>query len=243
MSHKVRLPATTLCILLVAAACSPGLAPATADGPAALPNPASVYCEGQGGRLEIRSDASGGQWGTCLFSDGSECEEWAFYRQECMPGQSLTQAPAATAATAVPEGWLTYTHNGLGYSFAYPSGSTIETDNVDRFVSVIGPLVNDGHWPWFGVSHPEEGDYHLPDGADLETWLRDHNRLPAKVVDTRMIAGETALHIRQNNGPQACDDDLYFFAHASRIYEITIIHTATEDWKVYDIFLDSFRFE
>jgi len=243
MSHKIRVLATTLWIVLVAAACSPGIAPSKAEDPAALPNPASVYCEGQGGRLDIRADASGGQWGACLFSDGSECEEWAFYRQECKPGQSLTQAPAATATAVIPEGWLNYTHAGLGYAFAYPSGSEIETDDVDRYVSVIGPLVNDGHWPLFGVTHPDEPDYHLPVGADLETWLRDHNRLPGKVMDTRKIGGETAFHIRQNNGPQACDDDLYFFAHAGRIYEITIIHTAKEDWKVYDSFLDSLRFE
>ena len=48
-------------------------------------NPASEYCIQHGGRLEIRSDASGGQWGACVFPRGSECEEWAFYRQECRP--------------------------------------------------------------------------------------------------------------------------------------------------------------
>lgn len=52
-----------------------------------LANPASVYCEEQGGTLEIRADAEGGQVGYCLFDDGSECEEWAFYRGECQPGQ------------------------------------------------------------------------------------------------------------------------------------------------------------
>ncbi len=40
-----------------------------------LPNPASVYCEENGGKLEIREDESGGQVGYCLFEDGSECEE------------------------------------------------------------------------------------------------------------------------------------------------------------------------
>ncbi|MBG0771877.1 MAG: DUF333 domain-containing protein [Anaerolineaceae bacterium] len=49
-----------------------------------LPNPASVYCEEQGGTLDIR-DEDGGQVGYCIFADGSECEEWAFYRGECGP--------------------------------------------------------------------------------------------------------------------------------------------------------------
>jgi putative hemolysin len=51
-----------------------------------MANPASVFCEEQGGQLEIRTGADGGQYGVCLFPDGSECEEWAFYRGECQPG-------------------------------------------------------------------------------------------------------------------------------------------------------------
>jgi len=51
-----------------------------------LANPASVYCEENGGELEIREDESGGQVGYCVFQDGSECEKWAYYRGECQPG-------------------------------------------------------------------------------------------------------------------------------------------------------------
>lgn len=51
-----------------------------------LANPASVYCEDQGYTLEIREDADGGQYGVCIFPDGSECEEWAFFNGECAPG-------------------------------------------------------------------------------------------------------------------------------------------------------------
>ena len=56
-----------------------------------LPNPASVYCEENSGTLEIRTDDSGGQVGYCMFEDGSECEEWAFYRGDCNPGDSLEE--------------------------------------------------------------------------------------------------------------------------------------------------------
>jgi hypothetical protein len=58
---------------------------AQAEGAQQRGNPASEYCIQHGGRLEIRSDSSGGQWGACVFPGGSECEEWAFYRQECQP--------------------------------------------------------------------------------------------------------------------------------------------------------------
>lgn len=48
-----------------------------------LANPASVYCEEQGGNVKIETDSSGGQAGVCIFDDGSACDEWAFYRGEC----------------------------------------------------------------------------------------------------------------------------------------------------------------
>lgn len=51
--------------------------------PAGVANPASVYCEEQGGRVELR-DSEAGQYGMCIFADG-ECEEWAYYRGECAP--------------------------------------------------------------------------------------------------------------------------------------------------------------
>ncbi|MCA9971355.1 MAG: META domain-containing protein [Anaerolineales bacterium] len=57
----------------------------TTDEPAGLANPASVYCEAQGGTLAMRTDESGGQYGVCIFEDGSECDEWAFFRGECAP--------------------------------------------------------------------------------------------------------------------------------------------------------------
>jgi putative hemolysin len=53
-----------------------------------MANPASVYCIQQGGQLEIRTGPDGGQFGVCRFDDGSECEEWAFFRGECKKGQA-----------------------------------------------------------------------------------------------------------------------------------------------------------
>jgi putative hemolysin len=78
-----------------------------------LPNPASVYCEEQGGRLELRSAADGSQMGYCIFPDGSECEEWAFFRGDCAPGptpvptspaEPSTEALRALVAASLPAG-------------------------------------------------------------------------------------------------------------------------------------------
>jgi hypothetical protein len=62
--------------------CGPG----QATGSSQLANPASVFCEDQGGTVEIRTAADGSQQGFCLFADGTECDEWAFFRGECAPG-------------------------------------------------------------------------------------------------------------------------------------------------------------
>lgn len=237
-----------LTLVLSATGCGRAAEPSPAPTQAGLPNPASAYCEEQGGRLEIRTDASGGQAGFCLFADGSECDEWAFFRGECQPGgkseASPTPAPspAAEATATPPEGWEIYTHPALGYSFLYPAGSDLETDDVGRYITVVGPLVNDAHWPSLNVAHPDQEDYHPPADADLHTWLTERNRIVGKVLGTRTIAGTVAIHTRNNFSPQAYDDDRFYFVHAGQVYEITIVHTAEEDWSVYDMFLNSFHF-
>ena len=48
-----------------------------------MANPASVYCEEHNGTLEIKTDSDGGQYGMCRFGNGTECEEWKFFRGEC----------------------------------------------------------------------------------------------------------------------------------------------------------------
>jgi putative hemolysin len=52
----------------------------------AIANPASVYCVQSGYTLEIRNNADGSEYGVCIFPDGNECEEWAFFRNECGAG-------------------------------------------------------------------------------------------------------------------------------------------------------------
>ncbi len=66
---------------------------------AQLANPASVYCEDQGFTLEIRTADDGSQSGFCIFPDGSECEEWAYYRNECAPA-SEGESGSTTAAAS-----------------------------------------------------------------------------------------------------------------------------------------------
>ena len=56
---------------------------------AEIANPASVYCKEKGGTLNLE------EW-LCMFEDGSYCEEWAYQRWECQPGENsdITAEPA-----------------------------------------------------------------------------------------------------------------------------------------------------
>jgi putative hemolysin len=86
---NARLHTLTVALILGALAVGGCTAEATAkptETPSAgLPNPASVYCEEHGGRCEIRTAEDGSQYGVCIFPDGSECDEWAYFRGECQP--------------------------------------------------------------------------------------------------------------------------------------------------------------
>jgi len=46
-------------------------------------NPASTYVKFMGYKSKVISDSAGNQNRTCIFPDGTECDEWQFYRGIC----------------------------------------------------------------------------------------------------------------------------------------------------------------
>jgi putative hemolysin len=72
-------------VALLVAACGAEPTPNTFESPVEIANPASQHCVEQGYELEMRTTAEG-TTGYCIFDDGTECEEWAYYRGECQPG-------------------------------------------------------------------------------------------------------------------------------------------------------------
>lgn len=115
MFTRIQLGFSLVIMLFVLVACTTS---ATETEQAEIPNPASEYCEQQGGRIEIRTDESGGQYGVCVFDDGSECDEWAYYRGECQPGQAAPVPPSAIQPS--------YINEDYGFSFNPTSDWTIE---------------------------------------------------------------------------------------------------------------------
>jgi putative hemolysin len=70
-----------------------------------MPNPASVYCEQNGNKLEINTAADGSQNGICVFPDGSTCDEWAYFRGECgVATQNNPTLPPTIEATSDASG-------------------------------------------------------------------------------------------------------------------------------------------
>ena len=109
-----------------------GPAPALADTPQTnMPNPASVYCEQQGYRVEIRTASDGSQSGYCIFPDASECDEWAYFRNECGPAnQSTSPTGIPTAVPIDPadydQSWWTYTHPVYNFTLMLPEDWVVE---------------------------------------------------------------------------------------------------------------------
>lgn len=67
-----------------------------------MPNPASLYCEQNGNSLEIRTSEDGSQSGICVFPDGSTCDEWAYFRGECVPAAETSGGgPGGSGGTGV----------------------------------------------------------------------------------------------------------------------------------------------
>lgn len=49
-----------------------------------IPNPAAEYCIKQGYSSEVKIREDGSQYGVCIFPDGEECDEWSYFRGECV---------------------------------------------------------------------------------------------------------------------------------------------------------------
>ncbi|HUV72599.1 MAG TPA: DUF333 domain-containing protein [Clostridia bacterium] len=85
-----------------------------------LPNPASQNCLDKGGKLKSLQETAG-SLGICQFDDGTECEEWQFYRQECQKGQyqkADTTHPYRGFINKSGQNYTFKSESGVGYSLS-----------------------------------------------------------------------------------------------------------------------------
>jgi putative hemolysin len=164
-----------LMVVILCAACAPGsnTQQTNANTPEAnIANPASVNCEQNGGTLEIRTDSSGGQTGFCHFPDGSQCEEWAYFRGECSPGDSLnvptaTETPSEKSA-ALPAAFPL----AVGASWKYSAEISYQ-DPADATRLVT--------WTGF-ITDTVTASSTAPDGSMVFTLQEDMQPLPPQQV-------------------------------------------------------------
>ena len=142
MKKRMLLSFGLILVLLLAACAEPE---DVVDEPAGIPNPASEFCEEQGGRSDLRTNEDGSVTGYCVFEDGSECEEWAFFRGECQPGEE--QAPVIGT---IPVGAI------IGNAFVSEASLAIaESFPVQIYITISGDLPDPCHSLNIDIAEPD----------------------------------------------------------------------------------------
>lgn len=122
-----------------------------------MPNPASVFCQEQGGQLEIRAE-NGGQVGYCVFLDGSECEEWNFFNGPCLPASAsvcgflagnleskLGVEAAITAQTSFEDYDYINGQTGTGCQIT-ASGTGLDFEDAGVLSDAVNGMFQEGGW-------------------------------------------------------------------------------------------------
>jgi len=103
-----------------------------------IANPASVKCQQDGGISEIYNTV-GGQAGLCIFKDNSICEEWAYFRGECLKGKCFKECKAIGTKS---EGWYNSCTGELIKWEQCNQANKIETPPEPLNITVTAPTPN-----------------------------------------------------------------------------------------------------
>lgn len=107
-----------------------------------IANPASVNCEQKGGQLQIVTTNTG-QLGICQFADGSKCEEWAYFRNECQIGNKvIVYSPLKNTEVTFP---LTITGEARGTWYFEASFPVKIVDSANNIIAQT-PAQAQGDW-------------------------------------------------------------------------------------------------
>jgi len=108
-----------------------------------LANPAAVKCEEDNGTLESYQTEAG-EAALCIFTDGSICNQWSYFRGDCQPKQCFKSCEKIGTAE---EGWYNSCTLDL-LELTQCQGSQDEnvedaaSDSVEKNIKVTNPLAN-----------------------------------------------------------------------------------------------------
>ncbi len=149
-----------LLVVFLLSGCIPGTK--TPDANMNMVNPASAACGNAKGQSVIRTDSQGGSYGVCVFADKSECDEWAFFRGECKPGDY------AVAPTPNPNPHYNNTRYGFRFDNLYnwsasEEGQLVKITNQNYVLTVSFLFNNEAVMP----VRPAQIDGELTTGSKL----------------------------------------------------------------------------
>jgi len=110
-----------------------------------LANPASVYCEKNDGKTEIVTASDGSEAGLCKFNDGSQCDEWQYFRGECQPGNKNSNAntPGAVGPIEIKIANFAFDRNELTLRVG-ANVSFVNYDSVSHQIASDSTNLNSG---------------------------------------------------------------------------------------------------
>jgi uncharacterized protein len=122
-----------------------------------IANPASKNCIDKGGKLDIRTDSSGGQFGMCVFPNGKTCEEWALMRGQC-------SSESGAVASAL------YHNAAYGFDFNYPPSWQVQESPAAAGMPLTVRLTNGNNTLRLQVKRPADKtslEAEAPQGGEI----------------------------------------------------------------------------
>jgi putative hemolysin len=180
------------------------LAGCSAPAPQQIANPASQYCETQGGKRTVER-GPGGEIGICVFADNRQCEEWALLRGDCPRGGRPVAGYATTSERhcALRGGHMTIPGCALSPVGTYETRLAAAGGGGERNVTL---LLDAGHGAMLSTVFSASPSRYLAPGrwegsGDVVTVSTEHERLVFDYTGDRLVAREWDRRIWGEAGP------------------------------------------
>ena len=187
-----------LVLAILISSCAKQAVEEKTGGQAQIANPASVYCEEQGGKLEIRTNTDGSQTGYCI-KDGTECEEWAFYRGECPEKIEITEQKFEEPKK------LTIPSSIESNPFGFVPGAPEEAETV-ALAGAAWERPHPGPFIW-GFIEEEKGSF---DFEETDKWVKEAQKNNIAILATIWPYADWDQKICHSNECAVSEEDQFY---------------------------------